>query len=145
MFSKHELCLIGHTWHCSNCMQQVHDKSARLKQWLAAPCEPDSQRLRTLDMGKSKPASVAANAEVVIGTKVAHATHSLAAFKGLYFCRKCGYYGSARAQKLALACAGRAAPNADNRLRALLHGKLPPGLTAWPNEQPKGTRPAVRL
>ena len=91
--------------------------------------------------GSTKPTQVPNGQRVQIGRQEVHPSHTLAVFKGLYFCTRCGYSGSEKVQKLSKECA----PNADapKRVLRLRQGKLPSGLKAWPNEQ--ATKPGAML
>ena len=70
---------------------------------------------------------------VQVGAVKLHTSHLLFCFKGLYFCARCGYHASAKAQKLVNECTIRG-PEANNRVRRLREGKLPSGMARWPNE-----------
>ena len=133
ILSQHKLCRVGADWHCNLCIQSMNERSPLFREWLASPCDPDSSLVRTLQAGNSRPTRLSASSAIVIGRQPVHGSHELHVYRGLYFCRLCGYHAHAAARRLAAACLGRTAPGAARRARTLLSGKLPSGLAAWPN------------
>ena len=62
--------------------------------------------------------------------------------KGLYFCKRCGAFGSRKLQNLAKVCdpVGRDANDTERKRKLVidhLQGKLPKGFNAFPNAAAK--------
>ena len=82
------------------------------------------------------------------GLKTAHHTHEINVYRGLFYCKKCGAYGSDKPKKLTAAClppptadqgGSRHWSRAIDRIRS---GKLPAGTKTWPDERSKQRRAA---
>ena len=111
---------------------------------LRAADKPQAVQNTTLPAGPS--ASAPALAEQVVGPqlgglKTAHHTHDVNVFRGLFYCKKRGAYGSDTPKKLTAAClppptadqgGSRQWSRAIDRIRA---GKLPVGTLTWPDER----------
>ena len=135
MQSQHKFMAIGSTLHCYVCHQHSSSEPLRKLEWLKSPCVPDIHMARTVYFAATKPMKVPQGKTVSIGRAQLHESHSLSLYKGLYFCANCGYNASAKAQKLRVECGGMTTKAAKDRVMALLRGKLPSGMSRWPNEQ----------
>ena len=87
---------------------------------------------RALHLAQSELATLARTAEVTsLGPEV-HASHSLAAHRGLRWCRRCGAYAFGRGRGLRALCQGCPTPHGKVVLRRLGRDPpLPPPHTAW--------------
>ena len=125
--SKHSVSSIGSRYVCSVCKQSVSKLSNKCcKAWLASYCDPSY----SLD-SCSRPYKIK-DSTVMLGNQVAHASHSLYFFRGITYCNRCGCKGIDRFHKLAGMCESQKAFG-KSTLNALNQGKLPPGLTRWPD------------
>ena len=133
--SSHMVTVMSRTLHCYRCFKQSLPTSAGRKHFLATTCRPDAELLATMSLGNTRPITLPKEKVVSIGTSKLHNTHSLCVFMGLYFCTQCGYHASVKAQHLTKACTERG-PAAAKRANRIKRGKLPSGLTCWPNQSP---------
>ena len=125
--SKHSVSCIGSRYVCSVCKQSVSNLSNKCcKAWLASYCDPSYSHESCIRPCKIK------DSTVMLGNQVAHASHSLFFFRGITYCNRCGCKGIDRFHKLADQCESIKAFG-KSTLNALNQGKLPPGLTRWPD------------
>ena len=143
--SQHRCVYMGKLLHCDLCFQFSPVGSAQKNAWLTAPCVPDRAMMRTMYFGAIKPTRLHAGASVKVGRTQIHSTHELAVYKGLYFCMQCGYHASKKAQHLANPCMRASAKGHTERRLGLLRGKLPSGLSHWPNDAPASSWNVVTL
>ena len=136
MASSHRVTAMSRSLHCYRCLRQSLPTAEGRKQFLATMCNPDVNLQNTITLGNSKPIKLPSDRIVTIGNAKLHPEHSLCVFKGLYFCDRCGYNGSAKAQNLRGPCTARGEA-AVRRVKLLRRGKLPSGLASWPNESAK--------
>ena len=149
--SQHELEELGTagSFWCAACLTFSPRGKAGLE-WLAAPCRPNWQlqavwagsRLRTQAVTSSHDVPV-----VMAGKFVAHESHSLGVYRGLFFCDHCGAYGSGRPRRLVKPCQppqGEAKHWAFAVQRIKGH-KLPSGLSKWPESEVVQPGPAAVL
>ena len=131
--TQHRVVAMSRSLHCSRCLRQsVATMQGRLD-FLASPCEPDTQMIRSIAMGNTRPVSIPLGRSVRVGQCTLHSSHVLRIYRGLYFCTQCGYTASAKAQKLVSPCTERGQA-AQKRAARLLKGVLPSGMTSWPSE-----------
>ena len=136
--SQHCFYMLGPSMHCYNCFQQAPRPKQLLLQWLAAPCRAERAYAYLRLTGEHRPVQLPASRPVNVGRRTLHSSHSLAAYRGLIFCTKCGYYAHHRALHLADRCTWppsnpREVNQAINRVRNLRRGILPGGVRDWPN------------
>ncbi len=93
------------------------------KEWLTSPCHP-------LLVNPSKPVPIC-GAVVQPGHVVAHASHVLWMFRGLFFCNRCGMYGSTKFKLLGVQCK-LPTTHGKRALKAIRDCKLPSGLACRP-------------
>ena len=111
---------------CSRCLDSVSTGSSFLRSWLKAPCSK---------IASSSDRPVPVRKEIIsIGHLSSHSSHKLNVYRGLVFCIKCGCRGPTKLVHLAKPCEPAKLDGKKN-IKALLQGKLPPGLCAWPDEQ----------
>ena len=96
------------------------------KDWVASACvEFESE-------GHCRPEPIM-NYFLHVGNQSVHHTHRLSIYKGFVYCGRCGYRkGTNQVRKLAKPCAPPGLAGVKT-LSAIQDGKLPPGLTAWPD------------
>ena len=124
---------------CGRC-HHVPDRP-ELVQWLRQPChESVSCKLVMESLGRV--VSSVEGLQVVVGGNQLHETHALMVCRGVFFCRKCGYYSGVKPQKWVGPCCPGA--GGSKSLKRLLAMELPSGLARWPSTQPIGRR-AIRL
>ena len=99
-----------------------------------SPCIPNLTMVRNITLGNARPNAIRNKGDIQVGRSLLHQSHDLFVFKGLYYCGKCGYCASAKAQKLLGECTERGEA-AAKRVLALKRDKLPSGLLSWPSEQ----------
>ena len=97
--------------------------SGPCKEWLTSPCHP-------LPVNPSKPVPIC-GAVVQPGHVVAHASHVLWMFRGLFFCNRCGMYGSTKFKLLGVQCK-LPTTHGKRALKAIRDCKLPSGLACRP-------------
>ena len=132
--SSHTFLKVGPSMRCSRCFEVAPLVTSHFRDWLASPCRPDGSLAYAFFSGKRRPAALPTHRPVVVGRRPAHSSHTLFSFRGLVFCRKCGYYALNRFLKLAEPCEIRNPDAARKRVRNLLRGQLPHGVPSWPNE-----------
>ena len=109
---------------------------------------PDMKLQAKLTRAEVKPQRLEVEAEgslearVLAGGKFAlHGSHHSRVFKGLFYCLRCGAYGSGRPRRLLTECKQPVPEKQRNALREvdkIKAGKLPSGLKCWPAEQQSG-------
>ena len=62
-----------------------------------------------------------------------HSSHECCITGGLCFCWRCGCLSASNASKLQRVCQGPPPAGSMNRLSRLRKGKLPPGMSEWPD------------
>ena len=140
--SKHSFLSFSKTLFCTKCLLRAPSAAGERRAFVNSQCNPNHEMLRTMVIGSTKPTRVPVGKTVMVGRSELHPTHQLNLYKGLYFCKECGYNASAKAQKLRLQCTDRS-HEAKMRVVRLLQGKLPSGLNGWPNEM--STKPGAML
>ena len=136
--SEHSFTTMGRTLFCWKCHQTSPPSMREVHQWLDTPCTPDRLLIATYTAGTIRPTRIPQNRSIRVGKATIHPTHTIFVYKGLYFCRACACYAVKKLEKLATPCdpAGRG-PEAAKQKRlavlALLQGKLPKGVSQWPN------------
>ena len=132
MRSGHQLALAGNCWHCCKCLQVRRIIHSGLTQWLGSPCVPNKNLCDAVVLGLARPSVVPPDAQVRVGGQLFHSSHTLAVYRGLYLCRRCGCYATLVPKLLKLGCQGVAAPAGRCVLTRISEGRLPPGLANWP-------------
>ena len=132
--SKHTLVMLGRSWHCSKCLEHRHCDSPVLAEWFATDCTPFVGVALARRVGLSRPCNSLDGAEVYAGRHLLHQSHAMALFRGLYYCKHCGYYASSAPQRLKQPCGGMSAQGRAMIAR-IQRGELPPGLRSWPSER----------
>ena len=135
MQSQHQVAIMGSTLQCCRCNQHSPPGDKAIKRWLATPCAPDRAMSQVMRFAATRPTAVPQGTVITVGRSTIHGDHSLSLYKGLYFCKKCGYHASSKAQKLRHDCTGMSSKAAKDRVLSLLRGELPSGLLRWPNER----------
>ena len=134
--TRHKVTVSTGVLHCHACLQQSTPCEKGRRDFLRSECRPDKHMLQAMVVGSTKPTALPPGRSVRIGHQPLDSSHTLKVYKGLIFCTNCGYNASAKAQKLAHACQVRDKQEAMKRVIRLLQGKLPSGLSSWPNESP---------
>ena len=134
--SLHNIVSMSRTLHCSKCLAHSSATMQGRMDFLASPCRPDTSMLRAMALGNARPVSVPQGRIVRVGCNQLHASHMLRIYKGLYYCARCGYHASSKAQKLLESCVHRGAA-ATKRVQHLQKGMLPSGLQCWPADAPQ--------
>ena len=101
---------------------------------MTSPCVPDWIMAHARLTADTKPTRVPQGRRITVGTRELNSEHTLFVYRGLYFCRSCGYYASRHAQKLVGGCLGMNDSRARGRVMKLLAGKMPSGMKSWPND-----------
>ena len=133
--SQHTVRTLGWVLHCVRCLRHSPAGAQAARSWLASPCRPDAVLSQTMRFAAIRPTVVPRGTRVVIGRATVHESHELHVYRGLYYCRLCGYHGSAKMQKLVATCTRLSGRAAIDRVLALKRGRLPSGLREWPNEK----------
>ena len=113
---------------CLRCHNNFSAADPQLKQWLLTSC-------CAIATSSDRPVPLPFE-ELHIGNKFTHISHQLNKFRGLVYCRKCGCRAG---RSLLRNLSGRCMPPSDYGLlsiQKLQDGKLPPGLTTWPDRLP---------
>ena len=131
--SKHRFTFFAGTARCYVCHERAPLVRSHLLDWLRSPCKVDPIMANAYFTGTSRPARLPTHRPIPVGRRVAHASHDLLVHKGLVFCGKCGYYAHHRLLRLAEQCTGMKDERAIARVRRLRAGKLPTGVSDWPN------------
>ena len=132
--SKHTLVMLGSSWHCSKYLEHRHCDSPVLAEWFATDCTPFVGVAFARRVGLSRPCSLPDGAEVYAGRHLLHQSHVMAVFRGLYYCKHCGYYASSAPKRLKQPCGGMSTQGRAMIAR-IQRGELPPGLKSWPSER----------
>ena len=132
--SAHTFHKVGPSMRCSVCFEVAPLMTSHFRDWLASPCCPDSSLRDAFFSGKRRPVALPTHRPLVIGRRAAHSSHTLLSFRGLVFCKRCGYFAVNRFLKLAEPCELANPEEARKRVLHLLRGKLPHGVPSWPNE-----------
>ena len=72
--------------------------------------------------------------QVWLAGHLAHPTHDLLHYRGLFVCLACGAMGSTKLRLLVTECPGLYIASGDKVIRRVLQGCLPWGLTQWPDQ-----------
>ena len=131
--TQHSITAMTRTLHCDKCLKHSDASEKGRMSFLCSPCVVDGPMVQAITLGNTRPTAIDNNGRVQVGTVKLHGAHSLACFKGLYFCTRCGYFASAKAQGLVADCTARG-PAAVKRVKRLREGKLPSGMSRWPND-----------
>ena len=141
MASTHSFTRMGKVLHCFKCHKASPRGLSAIKQWLATECRPDRLLNATYTAGTIRPSRIPPGRNVQIGNTLIHPTHNIMVYRGLHFCKVCSCYASKRLLSLAVACEPPKSPQDAERRRkavlALLQGKLPRGVPAFPNSVEK--------
>ena len=65
---------------------------------------PDRNLCDVFVLGFARPSVVPPDAQVWVGGQLLHNSHSLAVYRGLYLCRRCGCYAALVPKLLKLGC-----------------------------------------
>ena len=133
MSSQHRFTFFTQSARCYVCFERAPLMRSHLIDWLKSPCRVDASLAHAFFTGRERPAKLPLHRPVPVGRQVAHPSHQLFVLRGLVFCNSCGYYASRRLLNLVHPCRGPEDNNAINRVRNLRKGKLPGGVTKWPN------------
>ena len=141
--SQHTTVSMGRHLHCVQCNTTSPIGRHAIVQWLTTECRPDTTLLSSFKAGHARPARFAVGKQLSIGHQRIHDSHNMFVYRGLMFCKTCGYYGIKRALRLTDPC-GQHFTTDDAGLRRrrqgarvvadLLKGNLPHGVDAWPND-----------
>ena len=134
--TQHRVTMISATLHCQDCLLHSSACEKGRKEFLATPCNPNTQMLRTMIVGSTKPTVVPVGQRIQVGRMPLDSSHKLKVYKGLFFCAHCGYHASEKAQMLSKPCQPKNMQEAIRRVLRLHSGKLPSGMRHWPNESP---------
>ena len=130
--TKHDISIFGPTMRCNMCFEQAPRLKEHIIDWLGSPCKVDRTYAYAHFTGSHRPVDLPKHRPTPIGRRLAHITHDLMTFKGLVFCKSCGYYAHRRMLRLANACTGMGEA-ARKRVQSLRRGHLPTGVRDWPN------------
>ena len=132
--TQHDFVVLTRTLHCNKCLKHSGASEDSRVKFLMSPCIPNLTMVRNITLGNARPIAIRNKGDIQVGRSLLHQSHDLFVFKGLYYCGKCGYCASAKAQKLLGECTERGEA-AAKRVLALKRDKLPSGLLSWPSEQ----------
>ena len=96
-----------------------------LKHWLQLDCNAVTGPIM-------KPNKLSKFTSIHIGKQVVHYSHHMYEMRGLLYCNRCGHRSGVKLCNLAKQCAGLTDAGVSN-LKRINNGKLPVGLTKWPN------------
>ena len=125
--SRH--CIVNHRnrCECMNCFSSVSCASSLyLKHWLSLGCNPITGPVLT-------PNKLPQLTCIHIGKQVVHYSHHMYEMRGLFYFTRCGHRSGVKLCNLAKPCAGLTDAGSSNLRRRINNGKLPVGLTMWPN------------
>ena len=138
--SQHTFTVVGPCMFCSACQKVAPSDSVGLRAFLLSACTPERSLAFAFFSGRTRPARIPVGRSIRVGWQTIHPEHDLMVYKGLYFCRTCGYYALKRALRLVEPCTSRGR-HAKLRALSLLQGNLPPGVASWPNDAIPLARP----
>ena len=127
ILSSHTIYRRGGRFYCARC-RQSHPR-AGVEHWPSSSCNQigtSSDKPTPLEFGRYR-----------AGNQVAHFSHSLLEFRGLVYCRKCGFRSHTKMHNLARPCLpdGRTVTNAGKaNINEISKGLLPYNQLAWPDE-----------
>ena len=122
--SAHQPVLKGSRYTCNTCGNSFASDDPSFQHWLLTPCIPVPSCSRPTPLTSSN---------LHIGNQSIHFSHKMSNYKGFVYCRKCGSRKGASCIKyLARPCLP-ASSFGRSTLSALSHGRLPPGLSGWPD------------
>ena len=135
--SSHCPAFYGQVVRCVNCLQMRHclggTMTVNVRAWLQSACpgpEHPTPPLGLIACGR-RPTRVPQLATVLVGGAALHPSHSLMHFRGLYYCKRCGYVAAHRALKLVHPCTWGTAFS-RRVVSLILRGALPAGTPCWP-------------
>ena len=136
--SEHSFTRMGKTLFCFKCHSTSPVGIRAAKEWLRTPCRPDAILASTYSAGTVRPTRIPTGRTIRIGKAEIHPSHRIMVFKGLHFCRDCACYAVKKLENLAIPCVpvGKTAEATRRKKLAvvsLLQGKLPRGISQWPN------------
>ena len=128
--TKHRAAFLGESVYCVACLGGCTGNFAERAQWLGTPCpgfheQLEVRRIRT-------PNKVPQNSQVWVTGVRLHDSHDLYAYKGLYFCRACGFLAGHRVDRLRAPCVRVPTEQGRRNLARLARGQLPHGTPGWP-------------
>ena len=128
--SPHALSYSGGRWRCKLCGCTSTKRS--LRQWLAGSRSCLAPELAATALREDAPKVCAGAGAVVIGGVTLHASHHLSARRGIFWCRTCGQYATAKAMGLGKQCPGGASATGRYILGRLSRGLAPHARVNWP-------------
>ena len=144
--SQHSFTLLTGVLHCHRCHRHSPANRAGILRWLDTPCAVDVAAVRAITAGTTKPTAVPSSQAVHVGRVQLHPSHTLFVYRGLFFCKSCGYHASTKAQKLVAQCEGPGPLGKGiKRALSLLGGQLPSNMMTWPNDLSARTTGFVEL
>ena len=118
-------------WRCSLCQQSV--RHAKLQMLLnKGRCPGPTVWRQSVGRGRWE---VQQGETVALNGVSLHATHKIAWYRGLYYCKCCGAYAVTRVERLAKVCPLRPVNlSTANRLKRIQNGLFPTPNSAWPTD-----------
>ena len=127
ILSSHIIYRQGERFCCARC-RQSHPR-AGIREWLNSKCDK-------IGTSQDKPTPLEFS-RYRAGNQVAHVSHKLNEYRGLVYCRKCGYRSHTKMHKLAHPCipdSQEASSSGKANINRINRGLLPYNLVAWPDE-----------
>ena len=128
--TQHRPVFLGESVSCVACLAGCAGSFADRSQWLGTHCtgipEPlEVRKIRT-------PNKVPQGGQVWVAGVRVHDSHNLFVYRGLYFCRACGFLAGHRVDRLRAPCVKVPTEQGRRNLARLARGQLPHGTPCWP-------------
>ena len=130
---------------CLLCQATCKPQDPRWENWLVSPCTPNWVVLGAIRLSSNSPVDLDSRVRVLILGRAIHASHDLAVYRGLFFCKSCGRVASARLKALWHVCPKEATKAGSGVISALQKGQRPWGLSSWPDRRPIKDVSFIRL
>ena len=125
--------MIGPTMKCMMCFETCPRLRSHAIDWLQSACKVDVTYAQRHFSGMHRPVDLPKHRPVFVGRRLVDPSHELMTYRGLIFCKMCGYYAHHKLQNLSGSCVRMESSEAKRRVLRLRAGKLPSGVRDWPN------------
>jgi hypothetical protein len=130
--SRHFVSTSGKYWYCTSCLTHCCGPSSDIRVWLLSACP--AAPAQHIVFGLLRPEKVFLH-PIVNGVAL-HLSHDLWVYRRVYFCRTCGAYACFGVGHLRSQCRGYMADSTYYFVLALLEGRRPGKIPAWPDALP---------
>lgn len=128
--TSHNVVNLVNRIRCTKCLNSFSLTDPACKAWLQLSCSPAGVSICSLNPTHApKPLTE----PIHIGNQVSQMSHKMASYRGFIYCTQCGSRaGENQIRNLAKQCAPPT-NTGEYTLKCISDGRLPPGLTAWPD------------